>query len=138
MGSLALALEQVANVDLRQVTTQATEVDLTILLDELKIVVTPSLQEEEIVAEWTMEPGLVLVWADRPSLMQVFLNLINNSIRALAKKENRALHITARSEDSQVVVEVTDNGGGVVHPEHLFRPFQTGAETTGLVSSCIN
>ena len=25
-----------------------------------------------------------------------------------------------------------DNGGGVAHPEHLFRPFQAGAEATGL------
>jgi signal transduction histidine kinase len=29
-------------------------------------------------------------------------------------------------------VEVADNGGGVAHPEHLFRPFQAGAVATGL------
>lgn len=132
LGSLAVALERVASVNVRQTTAQAKEVDLTVLLDELKIVVTPSLQEEEIETQWIVEPGLPLVWADRPSLMQVFLNLVTNSSRALSKKDHRQLLVTARSEGGQVHVEVSDNGGGVVHPEFLFRPFQAGAEATGL------
>ena len=132
LGSLAVALERVASVNVRQTTAQAKEVDLTVLLDELKIVVTPSLQEEEIETQWIVEPGLPLVWADRPSLMQVFLNLVTNSSRALSKKDLRQLLVTARSEGGQVHVEVSDNGGGVVHPEFLFRPFQAGAEATGL------
>jgi C4-dicarboxylate-specific signal transduction histidine kinase len=132
LGNLVVALERIASVNLRQSTNQATEVDLAALLDELKIVVTPSLHEEDIVAQWTVEPGLPLVWADRPSLMQVFLNLITNSIRALSRKSDRVLSIAARSDRNQVRVEFADNGGGVAHPEHLFRPFQAGAEATGL------
>ncbi|GAC1414717.1 MAG: hypothetical protein NVSMB62_01040 [Acidobacteriaceae bacterium] len=30
------------------------------------------------------------------------------------------------------MVTVLDNGGGVVEPAELFRPFQTGAQNTGL------
>ena len=85
LGNLIVALERIASVNLRQSSDQATEVDLAALLDELKIVVAPSLLEENIEAQWTIEPGLPLVWADRPSLMQVFLNLTTNSIRALSK-----------------------------------------------------
>jgi PAS domain S-box-containing protein len=132
LGSLAVALKRIASVNIRQSTTEATEVDLSILLDELKIVVAPSMQEENIEAQWIVEPGLPLVWADRPSLMQVFLNLITNSIRALSKKENRVLSVTAKSESDRILVEIKDNGGGVAHPEHLFHPFQAGAEATGL------
>ncbi len=127
-----MALERIASVNLRQATTQATEVDLTVLLDELKIVVAPSLQEEDIVTQWIVEPGLPLVWADRPSLMQVFLNLVTNSVRALSKTERPQLFITAKVENKQVLVEVADNGGGVAYPEFLFHPFQAGAESTGL------
>lgn len=94
--------------------------------------ITPSLQEEDIDAEWTVEPGLPLVWADRSSLMQVFLNLISNSLRALSGHAGRILRVTARNEGRQVFVEFADNGGGVAHPEHLFRPFQVGATATGL------
>jgi PAS domain S-box-containing protein len=132
LGSLAVALERIASVNVRQTATQATEVDLSVLLDELKIVVTPSLQEENILAEWKVESGLPMVWADRPSLMQVFLNLVTNSARALSKSDCRRLFVTARSEGEHVFVEFSDSGGGVTHPEHLFRPFQSGAESTGL------
>jgi len=132
LGNLIVALERIASVNLRQSSNQATEVDLAALLDELKIVIAPSLLEEDIEARWTVEPGLPLVWADRPSLMQVFLNLITNSSRALSKTNNRVLSVTAGSKGNQVIVEFADNGGGVTHPEHLFRPFQAGAEATGL------
>jgi PAS domain S-box-containing protein len=132
LGSLAEALERIASVNVRQTTAQAKEVDLTVLLDELKIVVSPSLQEEEIESHWTVEPGLPMVWADRPSLMQVFLNLITNSTRALSKRDRRLLRVSARRDGQQVHVEVSDTGGGVAHPEFLFHPFQAGAEATGL------
>ncbi len=132
LGNLIVALERIASVNLRQSSDQATEVDLAALLDELKIVVTPSLQEENIEAEWVVEPGVPLVWADRPSLMQVFLNLITNSVRALSARGHRVISVNARNEGNQVLVEIADNGGGVAHPEHLFRPFQAGAAATGL------
>ncbi|MBV8632464.1 MAG: PAS domain S-box protein [Silvibacterium sp.] len=132
LGNLISALERIASINLRQSSNQVTEVDLAAVLDELKIVVTPSLQEENIETHWSVEPGLPAVWADRPSLMQVFLNLITNSIRALSKGTSGLLSIHARSSGSQILVEISDNGGGVAKPEHLFRPFQAGAEATGL------
>lgn len=132
LGNLTAALERIASVNLRHTEKQATEVDLAAVLDELRIVVTPSLQEECISNEWIVEPNLPSAWADRSSLMQVFLNLITNSIRALSKTHRRHLTIKASSDGSLLHVEFSDNGGGVTHPEFLFRPFQAGAEATGL------
>jgi two-component system, LuxR family, sensor kinase FixL len=132
LGSLIIALERIANLNLRQSASQATEVDPSVLLDELKIVVAPSLDEGGIESHWAVEPGLPLVWADRASLMQVFLNLISNSTRALSRTDRPVLSLSARSEANRVIIEVADNGGGVLKPEDLFRPFQTGAEATGL------
>ena len=132
LGNLIAALERIASINLRQSGDQATEVDLPALLDELKIVVAPSLQEEDINVQWTVEPGLPLVWADRSSLMQVFLNLITNSVRALSQNEHRVLSVSAKNEGNHVLIEFADTGGGVAHPEHLFRPFQSGAAATGL------
>ncbi len=90
------------------------------------------LEEQSIASEWKAGQDLPPVWADRSSLMQVFLNLITNSIRALSSRENPLLSITARSEGNEVLVEFADNGGGVAHPESLFRPFQDGAQSSGL------
>jgi len=132
LGSLITALERIANLNLRQTVSQATEVDLVALLDELRIVITPTLHDQNIVAQWQIDPDLPPVWADRSSLMQVFLNLITNSIRALSKQDDGVLSISANAEGDHILVNFTDNGGGVAHPEHLFRPFQDGATSTGL------
>jgi C4-dicarboxylate-specific signal transduction histidine kinase len=64
--------------------------------------------------------------------MQVFLNLVTNSIRALSTRDNRQLSIRARAEGSRVLVEFADSGGGVAHPDQLFRAFQDSAQSSGL------
>lgn len=132
LGNLIAALERIANLSAQPSTDQATDVDLAALLDELKIVIGPMLDEEEIAAQWEADPSLPLVWADRPSLMQVFLNLVTNSMRALATRDCRLLSVRARTEGNSVLVEFADTGGGVAHPEQLFRPFQEGAQSSGL------
>ena len=132
LGNLIAGLNRIAALNLRHSSMEAAEVDLTALLDELRIVMGPALGEEEIAVMWNIEPELPAVWADRSRLMQVFLNLITNSVRALSKKGQRALAISTRADGDQVLVEFIDNGGGVAHPENLFRPFQNGADSTGL------
>jgi signal transduction histidine kinase len=117
---------------MQQSINQAADVDLGVLLDELRIVISPMLEEESIEARWFVEPPLPPVWADRSSLMQVFLNLVTNSIRALSTHDKRILSVTAKAEGNRVQVEFADNGGGVTHPEQLFRPFQDGAQSSGL------
>jgi signal transduction histidine kinase len=133
LGNLVLALERIAAVDLRPYPDQAMEVDVLAVLDDLRIVITPSLQDKGIECTWNLDSEMPLVWADGTNLMQVFLNLTTNSIRTLAEKDgDRALTISARNEGQRVMVEILDNGGGVAQPAELFRPFQTGAQNTGL------
>src|SRR5258708_38084700 len=64
--------------------------------------------------------------------MQVFLNPTKISHGAMLDRVSRELKITARAEGQRIAVRVQDTGGGVEHPEHLFRPFQPGAQSTGL------
>ncbi len=132
LGRLIAGLERIARLNLQQSKSDPEELDLAALLDELRIVIAPSLQEEGIVCRWECEPGLPQVWADRSSLMQVFLNLLTNSLRVLSRRDNPLLSVVAKRSSNLVRVEVSDNGGGVAQPEQLFRPFQEGAESTGL------
>ena len=48
LGNLVTVLERIADLDLRQAANHATEVDLSALLDDLRIVISPSLREEAI------------------------------------------------------------------------------------------
>jgi PAS domain S-box-containing protein len=132
LGTLILALEKIAAMELRQTANQAAGLDLPSLLEELRIIVEPALRESGIDVEWRVEPGLPRVWADRQSLMQVFLNLIKNSDRALSNRVLRVLTVSARTEKDRIAIEFRDTGGGVRNPERLFRPFQQGAQATGL------
>jgi len=132
-GNLVVGLERIAAVDLRPYSEQASEVDLAAVLDDVRIVIAPSLDDECVICEWKVDSDLPLVWADRTNLMQVFLNLTTNSIRVLSGRgADRRLSIVARAEDSRVTVKVIDNGGGVADTVELFRPFQAGAQNTGL------
>jgi two-component system sensor kinase FixL len=132
LGTLILALEKIAAMELRQTANQAAGLDLPSLLEELRIIVEPALREGGIEVHWSVEPGLPRVWADRQSLMQVFLNLIKNSERAMANQARRVMTVSARAEKERIVIEFRDTGGGVRNPERLFRPFQQGAQATGL------
>lgn len=132
LGNLLHALERIASVDLHRYTDQTAETDLTAVLDDLRIVVAPSLREVGIEGRWDLPCELPLVWADRQNLMQVFLNLTANSIRVLADRNYGVLSISAKLSDRCVLVEVADNAGGVENPDRLFHPFQQEAEVTGL------
>lgn len=132
LGTLVQALERIASLDLREAVEAPTRVDLYSFLDELRVMVGPRLREENIEDCWSIDEQLPAVWADRQSLMQVFLNLSRNSEAALANSERKRLSVTARADGDQVLIEVADNGPGVSSPESLFRPFQQRSRQVGL------
>ncbi|MGA7222157.1 MAG: ATP-binding protein, partial [Candidatus Acidiferrales bacterium] len=65
-------------------------------------------------------------------LQQVFLNLARNSQRAMESTERKQLTITSEIESSTVIIRFEDTGVGISSPYHLFKPFQQGANATGL------
>ena len=132
LGTLILTLERIASLEFRQPAAHATAIDLASLLHELRIIIEPSLQESAVEVVWAVQQELPWVWADRQSLIQVFLNLSNNSARAMASAPARRLTIATHVEGGNLVVRFTDTGCGVAQPERLFQPFQPGAENTGL------
>jgi two-component system sensor kinase FixL len=131
-GTLIQSLEKIAAMDLQKNSDRATSVDLHSLLDELQIVVEPALEEDGIRLSVSAGEDIPEVLADRPSLMQVFLNLIKNSERAMRRQSHKELQITVEIRNQQVLVRFLDSGSGVQNPADLFKPFQQRAESTGL------
>jgi signal transduction histidine kinase len=132
LGTLVLVLERIASMDLRQVAEQPIRVDLHSFFEELRIIIGPGLREKGIEERWELEAELPMVWADRQSLMQVFLNLIRNSEAAMAAQITRLLKITTSADSARVFVSVVDTGSGIDHPELLFKPFQRKSKHVGL------
>jgi len=133
LATLVSGLERIASLELRQTATEAADgIDVLAILDELHIVIEPPLRDSGIELRWSLPSSLPLVWADRHTLLQVFLNLTKNSARAMESSDKKVLTIAASVEAGRVLVRVEDTGSGVAAPERLFQPFQPGAESTGL------
>jgi PAS domain S-box-containing protein len=133
LGTLLRGLEKVAEMELAPTAgVVGTPVDVRSALEELRVLTAASLEEAGTEAQWSIPADLPLAWADRYGLIQVFLNLVRNSQRAMEQVEVRRLLVAADVEDGQIVVRVEDTGPGVQAPEDLFRPFQRGAGGTGL------
>ncbi len=134
LGSMVETLNKIASLELKQSTEEPHLVgmDLVETLGDLRIVLDPYCEEAGIAVSWAIPAELPPVWADRHRLLQVLLNLIKNSKRALEAAEVKQIDISACRTGGSVSIRVTDTGPGIASVEKLFQPFQQGAEATGL------
>ncbi len=90
--TLVQGLERIASFDLHsrvQDTLEAAE--LKKVLDHLRIMIEPNWQETDGMVRWELPDAIPEVVADPHGLMQVFLNLAQNSLRAVAEGPFREL-----------------------------------------------
>jgi two-component system sensor kinase FixL len=135
--TLVKGLEQVARFDLQSRSQETLEeVPLQAVLDNLRIVIEPGWKELGGTVHWGLPPEIPSVFADPHGLLQAFLNLAQNSYRAVQQALVRELTIavfaTHLAADRRVLIAFEDSGPGVAAPELLFQPFQPGADGTGL------
>src|ERR1019366_10646342 len=117
LGTLIRGLEKIAASGLRVASDrEAVVADLGTVLDETRIVIEPSLREAGVTVAWETAAGLPLVQADHHGLLQAFLNLARNSVRALENCAVREMRVSAEVERDLVVVRFRDSGPGVANP----------------------
>ncbi len=133
LGTLIHGLEQISAMELRgSIEQRRTVIELTSVLDELRVLIDTIGQENDIAMQWQETGAVPLIWADRYGLMQVFLNLVKNSMRAMESVETKRMTITTTVERETVAVRFEDTGVGIADPVNLFRPFQKDAKGSGL------
>jgi two-component system sensor kinase FixL len=133
LQTLTEGLTKIASMELRaSPENKITPVDLRPVLDQLRILIETSFAEAGMAVHWNMPDHLPLVWADRYGLLQVFLNIARNSLRAMQTSVQRELTIAVAENHDSVTIRFEDTGRGIHDPERLFRPFQSDAEMTGL------
>jgi len=133
LGKLILALRKLSATEIPTDAEQALRgVDVSALMRELRIILGSANEGSAVKLTWEIEDNLPRVRADHSGLLQVLLNLTQNSIRALGEQPNQRISVTAYRLNESVVIRVADNGPGVSAAEHLFQPFQTGATSAGL------
>lgn len=133
LGSLVSGLEVIASHELKSEPVYLTEeVSLREVLDNLRIVVEPAWREIEGTIRWDLPERMPIVCAEPHGLLQAFLNLTQNSHRAVQEEAVRELSISVSSQEEKVFIRFHDSGPGVKHPENLFQPFQRTAAGSGL------
>lgn len=67
-------------------------------------------------------PADLVVRGDENHLIQIIINLVQNSIAALKDRPDPRIQISSRRTSSRIEISVRDNGSGI-KPEHLHRIF---------------
>jgi C4-dicarboxylate-specific signal transduction histidine kinase len=108
------------------------QVSLQGSLDDLRIVIESEWLGIDGVVRWSFPEKLPLVVADAHGLLQAFLNLAQNSYRAVQEGSVRELDIAVSVQEGKALIRFRDSGPGIALPERLFQPFQHAADGTGL------
>ena len=133
LESLVQGLEKVAAVDLRTKSGEdLQDLPLQSVLDDLRIVIEAEWREIDGAVHWSLPEVTPRILADSHGLLQAFLNLAQNSHRAVQEMPVRELRISVEVDERRAMVRFRDSGPGIVSPERLFEPFQPGANGTGL------
>ncbi len=134
LGSLVETLNKIASLELKQSASYSKieSIDVLETLDDLRIVLDLDCQEADISVQWDIPENIPRVIADKHRLLQVLLNLVKNSERALETADVKRLDISISVGDEAVSIRVADTGPGIGSVEKLFQPFQRGADSTGL------
>ena len=132
LGNLLRALSKIASAELRPGEGSHSSVDVRSVLDQLRIIVDPWFRESEIRVKWHIATDLPQVWGDEAGLLQIFVNLVQNSSRAMSSSDRKELTISAGVEGDFATVRFQDSGGGIAESDELFRPFQRSSGVKGL------
>lgn len=133
LGSLIEGLEKLSEMELLpSSTSDLGTVELTSVLDELRVLIEPPYHEAGCEVVWRLQEQLPLVIGDRYGLQQVFLNLARNSMRAMESTAAKQLTVSSEAYNGRVMIRFEDSGVGIASPFQLFKPFQPGANATGL------
>jgi signal transduction histidine kinase len=133
LATLVAGLENIASAELHERThDELQKVDLREVLDDLRIVIEPDWRDAGREVIWNLPPLLPAVLGERSGLLQAFLNLVQNSQRAVERTERRQLEISVSLDGTMASVRFQDTGPGIAAPERLFEPFQSGADGSGL------
>lgn len=108
-------------------TTRTVE-DLNKAVEEASALALVGAKEGDIKVRFALDPEITPVRIDKVQIQQVVLNLVRNSVEALASSDRRQLTIrTGLSADGFVEVAVSDTGPGIEETvmKQLFQPFVT-------------
>jgi C4-dicarboxylate-specific signal transduction histidine kinase len=113
----------------KQESLEKINVNIPEVLREVVRVVQEDPKKEHVPIEFYLDEPVPGVHADKTQIQQVFINLIVNAIEALEEQQVAPLiKLRVTTDQSEILVQVIDNGSGVDDPERIFDAFVTTKE----------
>jgi len=110
----------------RKTDTRIQEVNLYDLVEEMVALSAQRAKYSNVDIETSLQPGLPTLRTSLSEMQQVFLNLINNALDAMARSGG-TLHIKVKKQDGDLMIRIADSGEGIpeANLERIFDPFFT-------------
>jgi len=107
-------------------------IDLETLLKEVLGFLEKEAEYRGVTVKFTIDPEVPTITSDRGQLQQVFLNILNNAVAAVAQGGTIEIGIVSKGP-GRVAVMVTDDGVGIPKKqlERIFEPFFTTKDGSG-------
>jgi signal transduction histidine kinase len=109
----------------RQVPTERTLLDINSVITNAVQLRALDLHSGGSRIETQLESVLPGVRGDQNQLMQVFFNIVNNGLDAMAEQGGGILTIKTQRDRGSVVILFCDTGPGIKEPHRVFDPFYT-------------
>jgi two-component system sensor kinase FixL len=133
LNTLVSGLERITSMELFSAVHEVLEdVPLRQALDDLRIIIEPAWREIDASIVWEIPDEIPNVLGERNGLLQVFLNLAQNSYRAVQQTRERTMQVKVAQNQQRVMVRFDDTGLGIEDPSRLFEPFRSGSNGSGL------
>lgn len=101
------------------------------LIEKVAQLMKPEVNKTRVTLTTQCESEYLTVQADEEMIEQVLINLVKNSIEALADTPNGQVNVAGKYNGTYVLIEVTDNGPGIIKEamNKVFVPFFTTKKT---------
>ncbi len=98
---------------------------LAAVLDDVLKLRAYDLRRQEVQLSSNIPAELPGVMVEENLLKQVFLNILNNALDAIAGRPEKKIMVEASAENHRVQLRFTDSGPGFTDLDHVFDPFFT-------------
>ena len=120
----------------RKRATRSESYDVAEMLADALRFVQPFMRDQDVETKVTITPGIPRIEADRPQILQAFVNLLQNAVESMLTCETRHIAISVTQEDDDIRIALTDVGTGIEAADlpRIFTPFFStkGERGTGL------
>lgn len=96
------------------------EIDLVTFFDNIKLILDPLFEDKEVELVVDIDPAQPRFAVDPFKFEQIFINLVENSLRYTEKGQ---IQIRGKATDRELTIEISDNGSGIA-AAHLPRIFE--------------